>query len=335
MKLAYVLLALSLCAVSCNRVTDEEPATTEVMNADPLLSWNEGEVKQSILDFVQASTSEDSPNFIPVEDRIAVFDNDGTLWSEQPLYFQLFFAIDRLKLLSQENAELLQTQPYKAAIEGDMETLSGFGVKGILEIVMATHADMTHEAFEEVVRAWVDTAQHPQTGKAYIKMVYQPMLELLEYLRQNEFKTYIVSGGGIEFMRPWTAEVYGIPREQVIGSSIKSSFEMRDGKPSLIRLPELDFIDDKEGKPLAINKHIGRKPVFCGGNSDGDLQMMQWTASNRLPSFMLYVHHTDGSREWKYDRESHVGKFDKALDIARENSWTIVDMSRDWHKIYP
>jgi len=310
-------------------------ATTAAMAADPLPSWNDGKARAAIIDFVEAVTTDGSENFVPASDRIAVFDNDGTLWSEQPAYFQLLFAIDRVRTLAPEHPQWQTEQPFKAVLEGDLEALAASGEKGLLQLVMATHAGNTTDEFAAIVRDWIATARHPTTGRPYTEMVYQPMLELLAYLRANGFKTFIVSGGGIEFMRPWVEAVYGIPPEQVVGSSIKTRFEMRDGKPVLVRLPEINFIDDKEGKPVGINEHIGRRPVAAFGNSDGDLQMLQWTSAGDGRHFALYVHHTDGEREWAYDRESHIGKLDKGLDEARAKGWTVVDMRADWNRIYP
>ncbi len=305
------------------------------VQTDPLPSWNEGAAKQSIVDFVARVTDEAGPDFVPASERIATFDNDGTLWAEQPMYFQLFFAIDRVKALASEHPEWTTEQPFKAVLEGDMEALAAAGEHGLLELVMATHAGMTTEEFEGIVLEWLVTAKHPKTNRPFTEMVYQPMLELLEYLRANDFKTYIVSGGGIEFMRPWTEAVYGIPPEQVVGSSIKTKFEYRDGNPVLIRLPELDFIDDKHDKPVGINSHIGRRPIAAFGNSDGDLQMLQWTAAGDGARFMLYVHHDDADREWAYDRESHIGRLDQGLAEAEQRGWTVVSMKNDWERIFP
>ena len=302
---------------------------------DPLPSWNEGKNKQSIIDFVNDVTAESNPNYVKPEDRIATFDNDGTLWSEQPYYFQLQFALDRVKALYPEHPEWNENPLFKAVLDNDTKKVISFGEHGLLELVMATHAGMTTDKFAQIVKDWINTAKHPKTNKLYKEMVYQPMLELLAYLRANGFKTYIVSGGGIEFMRPWTQEVYGIPPEQVIGSLGKVGFEIREERPVLIKLPELEFIDDKEGKPIAINKFIGKRPIAAFGNSDGDLQMLQWTAAGDGKRLMVYIHHTDAQREWAYDRESQVGRFDKGLDEANSKGWTIVDMKNDWKKIYP
>ncbi|WP_439106499.1 HAD family hydrolase [Congregibacter sp.] len=302
---------------------------------DPLPSWQDGASKASIVAFVEGVTRSESPDFVPVPERVATFDNDGTLWAEQPMYFQLFFAIDRVSALAAEHPEWKTEEPFASLLAGDIEAVLAGGLESVLEIVMASHAGMTTDEFEAIVTQWLSTATHPVTERPYTDMVYQPMLELLRYLRANEFKTYIVSGGGIEFMRPWTEEVYGIPPEQVVGSSIKTQFEMENGKPVLRRLPEINFIDDKEGKPVGIHSHIGRRPIFAAGNSDGDLQMLQYTAAGDGPRLMLYVHHTDAKREWAYDRDSHIGKLDKGLDVAQEGAWTVVDMARDWRRVFP
>ncbi|MGY5453012.1 HAD family hydrolase [Agarivorans sp. MS3-6] len=301
---------------------------------EPLSSWNQGKTKQQIIEFVNKVVMADSPDFVPAAERIAVFDNDGTLWAEQPMYFQLFFALDRIKQLAPEHPEWNTTEPFASVLKGDMKGIIAGGEQAILDIVMASHAGMTTEEFEVIVKDWLATAKHPDTQRLFTDMVYQPMLELLSYLRANDFKTFIVSGGGIEFMRPWSEQVYGIPPEQVIGSSIKVAFEMREGAPVLVRQPALDFYDDKEGKVVAIHQQIGRRPIAAFGNSDGDLQMLQWTTAGQGARFALYVHHTDEKREWAYDRESSIGKFDKGLDQALAKSWTIVDMKQDWKRIF-
>jgi phosphoserine phosphatase len=303
--------------------------------ADPLSSWNDGKAKQSIIEFVAKVTTKGAPDFVPPPERIAVFDNDGTLWPEQPMYFQLFFAIDLVKALAPKHPEWKDKEPFASLLTGDVKAALAGGEHAILEIVMATHAGVTTAEFEKIVKDWIATAKHPTAKRPYTEMVYQPMLEVLAYLRANGFKTFIVSGGGIEFMRPWTGKTYGIPPEEVIGSSIKTKFQIHDGKPVLVRLPELNFINDKEGKPAAINQHIGRRPIAAFGNSDGDLQMLQWTTAGQGQRFALYLHHTDGDREWAYDRKSSIGRLDKGLDEARVKGWTVVDMKQDWKFIYP
>jgi phosphoglycolate phosphatase-like HAD superfamily hydrolase len=308
---------------------------TVARTQEPLPSWNEGLSKNAIVEFVAKVTKEGSPDFVPVPERIATFDNDGTLWAEQPMYFQLAFALDRVKMLAPKHPEWKGKEPFASLLKGDVKGALAGGDKAILEIVMATHAGMTTEEFEQTVTDWIASAKHPKTGRLYTEMVYQPMLELLAYLRSNGFKTFIVSGGGIEFMRPWTEKIYGIPPEQVVGSSIKTKFELRNGKPVLVRLPELNFIDDKAGKPVGINSHIGRRPIAAFGNSDGDLQMLQWTTAGKGARLALIVHHTDANREWAYDRNSSVGRLDKALDDAKVKGWSVVDMKNDWKAIFP
>jgi len=303
--------------------------------ADPLPSWNDTASRRAIVEFVGKVTQEGSPDYVPVPERIATFDNDGTLWAEQPMYFQLAFALDRVKALAPKHPEWKGKEPFASLLKGDVKGALAGGEKAILEIVMATHAGMTTEEFEQTVKDWLASAKHPKTGRLFTEMVYQPMLELLAYLRSNGFKTFIVSGGGVEFMRPWTEKVYGIPPEQVVGSSIKTKFELRNGKPAIVRLPELNFIDDKAGKPVGINQYIGRRPVAAFGNSDGDLQMLQWTTAGQGARLALIVHHTDADREWAYDRKSSVGRLDKALDEAKAKGWSVVDMKNDWKTVFP
>lgn len=327
-----LLLIVTLLVVSCSPKSEVE---TNILEQDPLPSWNEGTTKQSILEYVNEVTNPKNENFIPINDRIATFDNDGNLWSEQPAYFQLFFAIDRVKVLAPEHPEWKTTQPFKSVLEDDMEALKEQGEHGIVQLIMATHTGSTTKEFDKDVKDWIATAKHPTKNVGYDELVYQPMLELLQYLRANNFKTYIVSGGTVDFMRAFVSEMYNIPSEQIIGSRFKIEFDYNDGAPQIKRLPELDFNNDKEGKALNIQKIIGKKPVFSSGNSDGDLQMMQWAASNDYKSFMLYVHHTDSIREWAYDRDSHIGKFDKGLDQAINDGWTVIDMEKDWKIIYP
>ena len=322
----HKLLAFVVLAIACQAAA---------WGGDPLPSWRDGESRQAIMRFVAAVSNKDGPDYVAPDARIAVFDNDGTLWSEQPMYFQLAFVLDRVRALAPANPEWKKQQPFKAALEGDIGTVLEGGEHALLELVMATHAGTTTDEFSQMVEDWLASARHPATGRAYTDMVYQPMLELLDYLRANGFKTYIVSGGGIEFMRPWSERVYGIPPEQVIGSSIKTKFEMRDTGPVLLRLPEINFIDDKAGKPVGINQHIGRRPIAAFGNSDGDLQMLQWTTAGDGARFGLLVHHTDAEREWAYDRKSPIGHLDKALDAAAAEDWTVVDMKQDWKTVYP
>ena len=302
---------------------------------DPLPSWNDTAPKQAIVAFVEKVTTPGSQGFVPVEERIATFDNDGTLWSEQPMYFQYYFAIDRINALAPQHPEWISKEPFASVLKGDLKSALAGGDRTFVEMCMATQSGMTTDEYEKVVKDWTTTARHPKTKRLYTEMVYQPMLELLTYLRANGFKTYIVSGGGIEFMRPWSEKVYGIPPEQVIGSTFKTTFEFRNGIPVLMNMPELDFIDDGPGKPVGIQSHIGRRPIASFGNSDGDLQMMQWTAAGSGPRFCLYVHHTDAKREWAYDRKSDIGHFDKSLDEALTKGWTVVDMKNDWKIIHP
>jgi hypothetical protein len=299
-----------------------------------LPSWNDGATKQAILNFVAAVTQEGSPSFVPPAERIATFDNDGTLWVEHPMYIQLAFALDRVKALAPLHPEWKNTQPFKAALDGDMKTLAEAGEHGMAELVMATHAGMTTEEFQKIVIDWFATARHPRFKRPYTELSYQPMIELLAYLCANGFKTFIVSGGGIEFMRPWTQRVYGVPPEQVVGSSIKTQFQMRDGRPELFRLPELNFIDDKAGKPVGINEFIGRRPIAAFGNSDGDIEMLQWTTMSGGVRLGLIVHHTDAEREYAYDRDTPFGRLDKALDSAVMNKWVVADMKNDWNRIF-
>lgn len=301
---------------------------------DSLPSWNDTTPKRAIVNFVEKVTTQGSPDFVPTSGRIAVFDNDGTLWAEQPMYFQAFFIVDRIERLAPENPQWKKQESFASVLKGDVKSALSGGEKALLEMAMATHAGMTTEAFSDIVTDWIATARHPETGRAYTDMVYEPMLELLTYLRASGFKTFIVSGGGIEFMRPWAERVYGIPPEQVVGSSIKTTYEVRGGKPMIVRLPELNFIDDKAGKPVGINQHIGRRPIMAFGNSDGDFEMLEWTTSGSGARIGLLIHHTDAEREWAYDRNSHIGKLDKALDEAAKRDWVLVDMKEDWGTIF-
>lgn len=302
---------------------------------DPLPSWNDGAVKTSITDFVARVTREGGPDFVAVPERIATFDNDGTLWTEQPYYVQLAFAIDRIKAMLPRHPEWKTKQPFKALFEGDKKTLAASGEMGLLPIITATHSGMTVEDFTKSVIDWIATARHPRFNRPYTELVFQPMLELLAYLRANGFKTFIVSGGGVEFMRPWTEKVYGIPPEQVVGSSGVVKFQQANGKAELVKLAKIEFVDDGPGKPVGINRFIGRHPIFAFGNSDGDLAMLQWTMSGTGARFAGLVHHTDAEREYAYDRMSAVGKLDKALDEATAKGWAIVDMKRDWKTVFP
>jgi phosphoserine phosphatase len=302
---------------------------------DPLPSWNDGPAKQAITAFVERVTGEASPERVPASERIAVFDNDGTLWSEQPLYFQFLFVVDRVKALAPRHPEWKEQEPFKSLLAGDVKGALAGGEHAVVELMAATHAGMTTEEFEKIVLDWIGSAQHPRFKRLYTECVFQPMLELLAYLRANGFKTFIVSGGGVEFMRPWAERVYGIPPEQVVGSRGKLKLEVRDGKPVLVKLPEVDLVDDKAGKPVGIQQQIGRRPLMAFGNSDGDLEMLQWTAAGPGPRFALIVHHTDGEREWAYDRPSSIGQLDRALDEARAKGWTLVDMQKEWKRIYP
>src|SRR3990167_1296862 len=303
--------------------------------ADSLPSWNGTPAKINIAEFVAKVTKAGSPDYVAPAQRIAVFDNDGTLWGEQPFYFQALFAFDRVKALAPSHPEWKTQEPFASVLSGNMAGALAGGEKALIELLMATHANTTTDEFAAIVRDWIATAKNPKTGLLYKDMVYQPMLEVLDYLRANGFKTYIVSGGGIEFVRVFSQEVYGIPPEQVVGSSIKTRFELRDNVPVLVRQPEIDFIDDGAGKPVGIQKHIGQRPIAAFGNSDGDLQMLQWTCAGAGTRFCLIVHHTDAKREWAYDRKSHIGKLDMALDEAAVKQWTVVDMKTDWNQVFP
>src|SRR4029079_2736861 len=322
--LACAATLLALCVASNVHAAD-----------DPLPSWNAGPVKQGIIDFVDKVTKDGGPDYAKPDDRIATFDNDGTLWIEMPMYNKFVFALDEVKAQADKHPEWKYKEPFKSVLAGDMKAVAAMGEKGMLEIVAATHSGMTTIDFNASVKDWLATAKHPRFKVLYTDLVYQPMLELLGYLRANGFKTFIASGGGVEFMRPWTGRIYGVPPEQVIGSSIKTRFEIKDGAPTLFRLPEVNFIDDKTGKPIGINEHIGRRPIAAFGNSDGDLEMLQWaTLGASGVRFGLVVHHTDAVREYAYDRQSHFGRLDVALDAAALNGWTVVDMKRDWKRIF-
>jgi phosphoglycolate phosphatase-like HAD superfamily hydrolase len=303
--------------------------------ADPLTSWNEGPAKKTILEFVAAVTVKNSKDYVEPAERIAVFDNDGTLWVEYPMYTQALFAFDRVKALAPQHPEWKTTQPFKGVLEGDMKAVGATGMKGLMEIIMATHSGMTAAEFEQEVSNWLANKKQTKFNRPYTELIYQPQLELLDYLRANGFKTFIVSGGGIAFMRPISEKTYGIPPEQVVGSSVVAEFQVKDGKPVLVRMPKIDFINDKAGKPVGIYEHIGRRPILAFGNSDSDIQMIEYTLAGEGRRLGLFVHHTDAEREYAYDRKSHVGALDKALDQAAANDWVIVDMKKDWEKIFP
>jgi phosphoglycolate phosphatase-like HAD superfamily hydrolase len=322
-RLAAIATILVLVAPSCTPVA-----------SDPMPSWQDAKAKNAIIDFVSAVADADSEDFVPAAERIATFDNDGTLWAEQPMYFQLAFAVDRVRALAPQHPEWTTEEPFASLLSYDLEAALAGGEKAILEIVMATHSGMTTEAFDTLVREWIATAKHPLTGMHYSEMTYQPMVELLDFLRANGFKTWIVSGGGVDFLRAWAEVAYGIPPEQVIGSSGASQFEMQGDTAVIVKLPQLDFIDDKEGKPVAINKYIGRRPIAAFGNSDGDLQMLQYAAAGAGRRLAAIVHHDDAEREYAYDRQSHIGRLDQALDEAEARGWTVISMKHDWNTIY-
>jgi phosphoglycolate phosphatase-like HAD superfamily hydrolase len=317
----FVIFAVSICSVA--------------NAADPLASWNEGSAKKAILEFVAAVTDQNGKDYVAPAERIAVFDNDGTLWVEYPMYTQALFAFDRVKKLAPKHPEWKTTQPFKGVLEGDMKAVGASGMKGLMEIVMATHSGMTAAEFEQEVSSWLATTKQQKFNRLYTKLVYQPQLELLDYLRANGFKTFIVSGGGIAFMRPISEKTYGIPPEQVVGSSVVAEFQVKDGKPVLVRMPKIDFINDKAGKPVGIYEHIGRRPILAFGNSDSDMQMIEYTLAGDGHRLGLFVHHTDADREYAYDRKSHVGTLNKALDQAAAKGWVIVDMKKDWNKVFP
>lgn len=304
--------------------------------SDPLASWNEGAPKAAIIAFVAKVTKVGGPDFVEPAQRIATFDNDGTLWAEQPFYFQGLFAFDEIRRLAPLHPEWAEQEPFKSVIAGDMKGIAASGEKGLVETIGATHSGMTTDAFNETVANWLATATHPTKHVPYTSLVYQPQLELLAFLRASGFKTFIVSGGGIEFMRVFTEKSYGIPPEQVVGSSGVVKFQLdADGKPELMKEAKIEFVDDGPGKPVGINRFIGRRPILAFGNSDGDQQMLEYTAAGSGPRLMALVHHTDADREWAYDRTSHVGKLDKALDEATAKGWVVVDMKADWKTVFP
>jgi len=328
-------VALTACGDRPARTSAAADQTASAAAAPVLPSWNEGPTRQSIVDFVERVTDPASPDYVTPAERVAVFDNDGTLWSEQPMYFQLLFALDRVRAIADDHPEWRSTEPFRAILEDDREALAAIGMHEIMEIVMATHAGMTIDEFDAIVSDWLATATHPRFGVPYTELVYQPMLELLTYLRDNEFKTFIVSGGGMDMIRSFAERVYGIPPEQVVGSAGELEFSLVEGVPTLTKTPGINFVDDKAGKPVGIRRFIGRRPILASGNSDGDLQMLQYTAPGDRTAFGLMVHHDDGDREWAYDRDSHVGRLDVALTEAPERGWTVISMKDDWSKIFP
>jgi phosphoserine phosphatase len=339
----FTTLAIALLAAACSSPAREAapgpapitPAQSPTAAADTLKSWNDGDAKRAIADFVTRVTKEGGPEFVPVPERIAVFDNDGTLWTEKPLPFELIFALDRVKAVAPSHPDWKTREPFASVLEGDMKGVMASGAKGIVAIVAATHTGMTTDEFAESVREWITTAKDPKTGRLYTQLVYQPMLELLAYLRAHGFKTFIVSGGEVDFMRVWAERVYGIPPEQVVGTSLKTKLEMRDSRQVLVKLAELDLMDDKEGKPVGIHSRIGRRPIAAFGNSDGDLQMLQWTMGGAGARFALFVHHDDAAREFAYDRDDKLQKFSIGWDEAIAKKWTVVSMRDDWKTIYP
>jgi phosphoglycolate phosphatase-like HAD superfamily hydrolase len=328
MVLSRPLLALTLALAST-------PACEVRSEAAPLPSWNDGETRRAILEFVERVTREGSVDFVPQDKRIAAFDNDGTLWTEKPIYVQAAFVDERVKELAPRHPEWKDTQPFKGVLEGDAKAVAATGDAGVMKLLSAASAGVSTELFERDVATWLSTAKHPRFDRPYTELVYQPMVELLDYLRAKGFKTFIVSGGGNDFIRVWAERAYGIPPEQVIGSRLRLRYEVHDGTPELMRLPELDLVDDGKGKPVGIQELIGRRPIAAFGNSDGDFEMLEWTTSGPGLRFGLVVHHTDAEREWAYDRDSLVGKLSRALDEAPEHGWTVVDMKRDWKVIYP
>ena len=322
-KVPAVLAALACLLVSPLSIADSH-----------LPSWNDSDSRNAIVSFVERTTTLGSDDYVPAAERIAVFDNDGTLWAEQPAYFQLLYMFDRVKELAPEHPEWTDEEPFASVLKGDYKNALAGGTPAILQIAMATHGNIAADEFAAVISDWVAEARHPTSGRPYTEMIYQPMLEVLKYLRANGYKTYIVSGGGIDFMRPWTERVYGIPPEQVVGSSVKAEYKVIDGNPTVVKQPDLNFIDDKEGKPVAIHQHIGRRPTMAFGNSDGDFQMLEWTTAGEGPRLGVLVHHTDAEREWAYDRDSHIGKLVRGLDEGTERGWIIIDMKNDWQQVF-
>jgi len=309
-------------------------AVTLARAAEPLASWTDGPARARIVAFVQAATQPGGSDFVAPADRVAVFDNDGTLWAEQPMYFQLAFAVDRARAMVATSPELAEKPAMSAAAAGDMKALAATGEKGLAELMAVTHAGTTSDEFAQVVRDWAKTARHPTLKRPYTQLTYVPMRELLDYLRANGFRTYIVSGGGIEFLRVISEELYGVPQEQVVGSSIKTKYEVRNGQPVIVRLPEIDFIDDKAGKPVAIHKYIGRRPIAAFGNSDGDFEMLEYVTAGDGARLGVLVRHDDRVREFAYDRTSSIGRLDRGLDEAGPRRWTVVSMKDDWRTIF-
>jgi phosphoglycolate phosphatase-like HAD superfamily hydrolase len=333
---AFAALLFAGCSQPKKQESPQQKSdSTSISQADPLPSWNEGASKKAIIDFVTRTTTKGSADFVTAEQRIACFDNDGTLWSEQPLYYQFLFGLDRIKALSVQHPEWKKQQPFKSILEGDLKTALSGGRKSLDAILTATNNGITTSQYDSMAAVWLATAKHPRFDRLYTDLVYEPMIELLNYLRANGYKTYIVSGGVVDFMRVYSQQAYGIPPDQVVGTTIKLKYEVKDDKPQLTRVPEIDFVDNGPGKPVGIYNSIGERPVFTAGNSDGDYEMLQYTSTTTAPHFCMLVHHTDSLREWKYDRNSAIGQLDKGLDDAPKNGWLVVDMKNDWNVIYP
>lgn len=331
------LLGLLFIGLTTFCTPKEESQTTEkTQKVETVLpSWNDGASKDKIIQFVEKTTNPSNSDFVPENKRIAVFDNDGTLWAENPIYFQLYYAIDFIKKHAEEHPEWSENPTLNAILQDDLHGASEGGMKALAEIIKVSHAGMTEDQFSSSVREWLQSSTHPETGKPFTKMIYNPMVELLEFLRENGYKTFIVSGGGIDFLRVWAEEAYGIPPYQVVGSSLKAEYKEFEGKNQIIKLPELDFFDDKEGKPVGIHQNIGMKPIIAAGNSDGDYKMLEYTTVGDGQSLGIYIHHTDSVREYAYDRNSHIGQLNKGLDDAEKMGWIVVDMAKDWKTIYP
>jgi phosphoglycolate phosphatase-like HAD superfamily hydrolase len=335
MKIVRISLSvIALVILSCDQGQQRDAIALPV--GDPLPSWNDGASKKSIIDFVTKTTMEGSPGFIPVADRIACFDNDGTLWAEQPLYFQFFHAIDRVKDMAPQHPEWTKQEPFKSLLASDMRAALAGGEKALMQIIAVTQTGMSSDEFDAQVKDWMRTARHPLSKRPYNEMIYQPMLELLTYLRKNEYKTFIVSGGEEGFMCAWAEETYGIPREQIVGTLMRSTYEVVNDTPRILRKAELDLMNDGKGKPVGIYNQIGKRPVFTAGNSDGDYEMLQWTTTaTGYPRFGMIVHHTDSVREWSYDRKSHIGHLERGLDDAAKYNWLVVDMQTEWNQVFP